>query len=148
MDPLKPAAGGGTEATTGAHIGKSVVIKGELSGSEDLIVEGEVEGSIVLNGHSLTVGQNGRVRASVKARQVVVAGRVEGNISSGDRLDLRKTATVLGDVQTQHLAIEDGAYLKGKVETMRENRLEPKAAAAAAIPGATAQPGNAAESKV
>ncbi len=119
MDPLKPGEGTREAPLTGAHIGKSVIIKGELSGSENLYVDGEVEGSIQLDGHSLTIGPNGRVRASLKAKDVVVQGRVDGSISAGDRLDLRKTAVLIGDIQTQRLAVEDGAFLKGKIETIK-----------------------------
>ncbi len=109
------------------------MIKGELSGSEDLYVDGEVEGSIQLDGHSLTVGQNGRVRANIQARNVVIQGRVDGNVAAGERLDLRKTAIVVGDVQAQRIAVEDGAFLKGKIETTKENKPEPKREAAAAV---------------
>ncbi len=134
MDPMKPVDVGRREASQGtAHIGKSVVIKGELSGSEDLYVDGEVEGSIQLDGHSLTVGQNGRVRANIQARNVVIQGRVDGNVAAGERLDLRKTAIVVGDVQAQRIAVEDGAFLKGKIETTKENKPEPKREAAAAV---------------
>lgn len=122
MDPMNPIDGG----STGAHIGKSVTIKGELSGSESLFLDGEVEGSIHLQGHNLTVGQNGRVRASVKAKDVVVHGRIDGNVHATDRLDVRKTAIIMGDLQSQRLSIEDGAFLNGKIETTREARPEPK----------------------
>jgi len=103
-----------------ASIGKSVVIKGELSGSEDLYLDGEVEGSIVLNGNSLTVGPNGRVRAHIKAREVVVHGKVDGNILNAERVELRRSAAVLGDITSQRIMIEDGAYLKGSVDVQRD----------------------------
>jgi len=99
-----------------AQIGKSVVIKGELSGSEDLYVDGHVEGSISLKGNSLTVGPNGQVKASVEARGIVVQGKLEGNVQASDRVDLRKSAVVTGDITTQRISIEEGAYLKGKVD--------------------------------
>ncbi len=99
-----------------AQIGKSVVIKGELSGSEDLYVDGSVEGSIALKGNSLTVGPHGQIKASVEAKGVIVQGKLEGNILSSDRVELRKTAVVTGDVTTQRISIEEGAYLKGKVD--------------------------------
>ena len=124
MDPLKPGEGQHEAPLTGAHIGKSVIIKGELSGSENLYVDGEVEGSIQLDGHSLTIGQNGRVRANLKAKDIVVQGRVDGSVTAGDRLDLRKTAVLIGDIQAQRLAVEDGAFLKGKIET---TKAEPQA---------------------
>jgi cytoskeletal protein CcmA (bactofilin family) len=106
-----------------AQIGKSVVIKGELTGSEDLYVDGQVEGSIALKTNSLTVGPNGQVKASVQAKGVVVQGKLEGNIQAGDRVDLRKSAVVTGDISTHRISIEEGAYLKGKVDI--EGKTEP-----------------------
>jgi cytoskeletal protein CcmA (bactofilin family) len=102
-----------------AQIGKSVVIKGELSGSEDLYLDGQVEGSIALKGNSLTVGPNGQVKGSVEAKGVVVQGKLEGNIQASDRVELRKSAVVTGDISTQRISIEEGAYLKGKVDIHR-----------------------------
>ncbi|HTW60142.1 MAG TPA: polymer-forming cytoskeletal protein [Terriglobales bacterium] len=99
-----------------AQIGKSVVIKGELSGSEDLYVDGQVEGSISLKGNSLTVGPNGQVKASVEAKGIIVQGKLEGNVQASDRVELRKSAVVTGDIATQRISIEEGAYLKGKVD--------------------------------
>jgi cytoskeletal protein CcmA (bactofilin family) len=99
-----------------AQIGKSVVIKGELSGSEDLYVDGQVEGSIALKDHSLTVGPNGQVKASIEAKGIVIQGKLEGNLKASDRVDLRKSAVVAGDIVTQRISIEEGAYLKGKVD--------------------------------
>jgi cytoskeletal protein CcmA (bactofilin family) len=104
----------------GAHIGKSVVIKGELSGSEDLYVDGSVEGNIELRNNSLTVGPNGKVKANVSAKSVVIQGRLEGSVSASDRVELRKSAVVTGDVTTQRIAIEEGAFLKGKIDIQKE----------------------------
>jgi cytoskeletal protein CcmA (bactofilin family) len=118
-----------------AHIGKSVVVKGELSGSEDLFVDGEVEGSIELRGNSLTIGPNGRVRANVNARDIVVQGKVDGNLRATDRVDLKKSALVTGDIITQRIAIEDGAFFKGSVDIQRQEakpETKPVTAAAAA----------------
>ncbi|MGH9512950.1 MAG: bactofilin family protein [Terriglobales bacterium] len=103
-----------------AHIGRSVVIKGELSGSEDLYVDGQVEGTIELHGNSLTVGPNGRLRADVNARNVIIHGTLEGNVKVSERTDLRKSAVVTGDISSQKIAIEDGAYFKGKVDIQKE----------------------------
>src|ERR1700724_4016173 len=102
-----------------AQLGKSVVIKGELSGSEDLYVDGHVEGSITLKGNNLTVGPNGQVKANVEAKGVVVQGKLEGNVQASDRVELRKSAVVTGDISTQRISIEAGAYLKGKVDIHR-----------------------------
>ena len=101
-----------------AHIGKSVVIKGELSGSEDLYLDGQVDGSILLKGNNLTVGPNGQVKANVSAKGVIVQGKLEGNLQASDRVELRKSAIVMGDIATQRIAIEEGAYLKGKVQIL------------------------------
>ena len=109
-----------------AHIGKSVFVKGELSGSEDLYVDGEVEGTIELRGHSLTVGPHGRVRAHVHARNVVVHGKVTGNIQASERVELRASANVNGDIMTQRIAVEDGAFFKGSIEVQRESKSESK----------------------
>ena len=103
-----------------AHIGRSVVIKGELSGSEDLYVDGQVEGTIELHDNSLTVGPNGQLRADVNAKNVIVHGVLEGNVKASERTDLRKSAVVTGDIVSQKIAIEDGAYFKGKVDIQKE----------------------------
>jgi cytoskeletal protein CcmA (bactofilin family) len=103
-----------------AHIGKSVVIKGELSGSEDLYIDGTVEGTIQLQGNNLVVGPNGHVHADVSAKVVVIQGKLEGNIQASERAELRKSAVIIGDIVTQRIAMEDGAYLKGKVEIQRD----------------------------
>ena len=103
-----------------AHIGKSVVIKGELSGSEDLYVDGTVEGTIMLQGNNLVIGPNGHVHADVNAKGVVVQGKLEGNIRASERAELRKSAVIVGDIATQRIAIEDGAYFKGKVDIQKE----------------------------
>jgi cytoskeletal protein CcmA (bactofilin family) len=103
-----------------AHLGKSVVIKGELSGSEDLYVDGNVEGSIELRNHSLTVGPNGNVKADVSAKAVIIQGKLDGSVNASDRVELRKSAVVTGDVTTQRIAIEEGAFLKGKVDIQKD----------------------------
>jgi cytoskeletal protein CcmA (bactofilin family) len=110
-----------TAASGLAQIGKSVVVKGELSGSEDLYLDGQVEGSIALKGNNLTVGPNGQIKGSVEAKGVVVQGKLEGNIQAGDRVELRKSAVVNGDISAQRISIEEGAFLKGKVEIHRSD---------------------------
>jgi len=110
-----------------AHIGKSVVIRGELSGSEDLYLDGEVEGSIELREHHLTIGPHGRVRATVHARDVVVHGHLNGNVHGTERVELKKSAVLTGDILTKRIVIEDGAVFKGSIETQREvPKAEPK----------------------
>src|SRR5271165_1869599 len=103
-----------------AHIGKSVVIKGELSGSEDLYVDGQVEGSIELRNNNLIVGPNGNVKANVTAKGVVVQGKVQGQVTATERVELRKSAVVDGDVTTQRIAVEEGAFFKGKIDVHQE----------------------------
>lgn len=123
-----------------AHIGKSVVIKGELSGSEDLYLDGEVEGTIELSGNSLTIGPNGRIRANAHAKDIVVHGKVNGNIRA-DRVELKKSALVTGDMITQRVVIEDGAFFKGAIDIQREASKEtPKVEVRAAAAAASASP--------
>ena len=105
-----------------AHIGKSVLIKGELTGSEDLFLDGEVEGNIDLKDHSLTIGPNGKIRANVVARDVVVHGKVDGNVSGTERVELKRSAVLVGDIATQRIVIEDGAYFKGAIDIRKEGK--------------------------
>lgn len=107
-----PKTAGGEQA----HIGKSVVIKGEVSGSEDLYLDGQIEGAIDLKGNRLTIGPNGRVKANVNARSAVIHGKLEGNINATDRVDLKQSATVTGDIVTQRISIDEGAFFKGGVD--------------------------------
>ncbi len=116
-----------------AHIGKSVVVRGELSGSEDLYVDGEVEGSIELHDHSLIVGPNGRVHAHVHARDITIHGKVDGNLDGTERVELKKSAVLMGDIKTQRIVIEDGAYFKGGIEIQKEpSKTESRATSIAA----------------
>jgi cytoskeletal protein CcmA (bactofilin family) len=124
--PVEPARVESTRAVDIATIGKSVVVKGELSGSEDLYVDGSVEGSISLRGQSLTIGPNGQVRANLEARNVIVHGKVDGNITASDRVDLRKSASLTGDISTARVAIEDGAYFKGTIDIQKAEPATPK----------------------
>ena len=132
-----------------AHLGRSVFIRGELSGSEDIYVDGQVEGTIQLNGNSLTVGPNGRIRANIVAKSVTVSGSIDGNIDAGERTDMRKSAVVKGDVRTRRIAIEEGAYFTGKLEILGDSKPQTGpgavAAAASAVPShskpVTSEPG-------
>jgi cytoskeletal protein CcmA (bactofilin family) len=103
-----------------AHIGKSVVIKGELSGSEDLYIDGHVEGAIELREHNLTIGPHGRVQANVSAKEVVLHGSLKGNVRAGDRVEIRKSGTLVGDVTAARVVIEDGASIKGSVDIQKQ----------------------------
>jgi cytoskeletal protein CcmA (bactofilin family) len=102
-----------------AAIGKSVVVKGQIYSREDLYVDGEVDGTIEVQEHRLTVGPNGKVRASVKAGEAVIRGTVHGDIEARDRVDIRKEAKLVGDLKTASIVIEDGAYFKGSVDIVR-----------------------------
>jgi len=101
-------------------IGKSFVIKGELTCSEDLYIDGQVEGTIDPKGNCLTIGPNGRVKANVTACTVVVQGKLEGNIQASDRVDLKQSAVVMADIATQHISIDEGVYFKGSINVQKE----------------------------
>jgi cytoskeletal protein CcmA (bactofilin family) len=135
--PAEPVRSDSLRSGEVATIGKSVVVKGELSGSEDLIVDGEVEGSITLRGQSLTIGPNGRVRANIEARNVILHGRVDGDIHASERVELRKSASLSGDISTARISIEDGAFFKGGIDIQKPEpaskvEAKPQASAAAA----------------
>jgi cytoskeletal protein CcmA (bactofilin family) len=117
-----------------AHIGKSVIIKGELSGSEDLYLDGEVEGNIDLCNFNLVIGPNGRVRANVHAKEAVIHGKVDGNVTGVDRVELKKSAVLNGDIKTQRIVIEDGAFFKGAIDIHKlEAKTEPARPAKQAV---------------
>jgi cytoskeletal protein CcmA (bactofilin family) len=120
FDPaVRPAPGAASAATASgeqATIGKSLVVKGEVSGSESLFIDGKVEGAINLPGNRVTVGRNGQVAANITAREVVVLGKVRGNISASDRVDIRSEGSLTGDVAAARISIEDGAYFKGGID--------------------------------
>src|SRR5207248_11623229 len=99
-----------------ATIGKSLVIKGEVTGSESLYIDGKVEGSINLQGNRVTVGRNGQVTANINAREIVVLGKVKGNLNASDRVDIRNEGSLTGDVVAQRISIEDGAFFKGGID--------------------------------
>src|SRR6476619_1368957 len=128
------------------NIGKSVVIKGELNGSEDLTIEGHVEGTIQLRDHVLTIGANGRIKAQVFAKSVIVLGEVTGNVTASDKVDIRDAGSVDGDIIAPRVAIAEGAHFRGSVDMQRKGPqaapkpaavtpvAQPAAAAAAAAP--------------
>ncbi len=99
-----------------ATIGKSLVVKGEVTGSESLYIDGRVEGSINLAGNRVTIGRNGVVNANINAREIVVTGKVRGNLVASDRVDIRNEGSLTGDVIAQRISIEDGAYFKGGID--------------------------------
>ncbi len=125
-----------------AHIGKSVIIKGELSGSEDLFLDGEVEGNIDLHNHNLVIGPNGRVRANVFAKDVTIHGTVDGSVTGVNKVELKKSALLNGDILTQRIVIEDGAFFKGSIDIRKGETATAQpavgSAPVAAAPGAPA----------
>jgi cytoskeletal protein CcmA (bactofilin family) len=115
------------------NIGKSVVIKGELNGSEDLTIEGHVEGTIQLKDNVLTIGPNGRIKAQVFAKSVIVLGEVTGNVTASDKVDIRDNGSVDGDIVAPRVAIAEGAHFRGSVDMQRK--------------GAAVQPGKTTDAK-
>ena len=106
----------------GKDLGKSVVIKGELSGSEDLTLYGQMEGSIKLPDHTLTIGSHADIKAEISAKAVVVMGAVTGNVTAGDKVEIQATGSVTGDIVSPRLVIADGACLHGRVQVPQSNR--------------------------
>jgi cytoskeletal protein CcmA (bactofilin family) len=123
------------------NIGKSVVIKGELNGSEDLTIEGHVEGTIQLRDHVLTIGPNGRIKAQVFAKSVIVLGEVTGNVTASDKVDIRDNGSVDGDIVSPRVAIAEGAHFRGSVDMQRKaGAAQPAQAAKPASPPAQTVP--------
>jgi cytoskeletal protein CcmA (bactofilin family) len=107
-------------------LGKSVVIKGELSGSEDLILYGQMEGSIRLPDHTLTIGPHADIKAEISAKAVVIMGAVSGNVTAGERVDIRETGAVTGNIVSPRLVIVEGGCLQGSVQMPRSADREPR----------------------
>lgn len=124
------------ESTGVVNVGKSVVIKGELAGSEDVMIEGRFEGKIVLKDHDLTIGPNGRITAELSAKSIFVLGKVTGNVKADDFVAIRESGSVEGDITSPRVAIVEGAHFRGSIE-MR-NAAEPKVAAAGVVASAKA----------
>jgi cytoskeletal protein CcmA (bactofilin family) len=107
------------------NIGKSVVIKGELSGSEDLTIEGQVEGKIELRQNVLTIGPNAKIKAQVFAKAIVIQGEVHGNVTASEKVDIRDAGSVDGDVSAPRVAIADGAHFRGSIDMQRQGAPKP-----------------------
>lgn len=131
FDARSAAGAPGDQAT----IGKSLVVKGEISGAESLYIDGKVEGSINLPGNRVTVGRNGQVAATILAREIVVLGKIRGNCQATDRVDIRAEGSLTGDVIAARISIEDGAFFKGGID-IRKPGADPKNGSAPA-PAAT-----------
>ncbi len=125
--PIRP--GNATPATRSstpnsrdvACLGANLVVKGDISGSEDLQIDGTVEGSISLQSQRLTIGPTAKLNSEVRAREVVIYGIVQGNLNARDRVEIKKDSSVMGDITTARISIEDGAYFKGRIEIDRVN---------------------------
>ena len=119
---LVPPQGSSTSTATQARIGKGLVIKGEITGSESICVEGRVEGSINLPEHRVTIGPEGQVFASISALEVVVQGKITGNVIVSGRLELRSEGSLTGDVVAERINVADGAFFKGKIEIVKSGQ--------------------------
>ena len=126
---FEPARAAATAVGEQATIGKSLFIKGEITGSESLYIDGKIEGTINLPGNRLTVGRNGQVTAAITAREIVVLGKVKGNVSATDRVDIRAEGALTGDVSAARISIEDGAFFKGGIDIRKAEGTKPAAAA-------------------
>jgi cytoskeletal protein CcmA (bactofilin family) len=115
----RPDAARVQEKGNTVHIGKSVVIKGDLSGSEDLTIEGQVDGKIELRQNVLTIGPNGKIKAQIFAKAVIVQGDVQGNITAAERVDIRDAGSVDGDLSAPRIAIADGAHFRGSIDMQK-----------------------------
>lgn len=120
--PRPDGAAKGQNERDNVNIGKSVVIKGELNGSEDLTIEGHVEGKIELREHVLTIGPNGKIKAEVFAKSVVVLGEVIGNVTASEKVDIRENGSVEGDIIGPRVAIAEGAHFRGSVDMQRSGK--------------------------
>ena len=123
-----PVASSADQAT----IGKGLFVKGEITGSESLFIDGKIDGSINLPGNRVTVGRNGQVTANVIAREVVILGKIRGNVTASDRVDIRAEGSLAGDVAAARISIEDGAYFKGGIDIKKPDAAKPVATAPAA----------------
>src|SRR5438067_4479799 len=128
-----------TSTADQATIGKSLVIKGEVTGSESLYIDGRVEGSINLSGNRVTVGRNGVVAANINAREIVVLGKVRGNLTASDRVDIRSDGSLTGDVVAARISIEDGAFFKGGIDIRKAGQQPGQKPNGEDKPGTTAQ---------
>jgi cytoskeletal protein CcmA (bactofilin family) len=122
---------------TVSSLGASVEIKGKITGEEDLQIDGKVEGSVVLNGQRLTVGRTGQLNSEVWTRELVVYGRLTGNIHASDRVEIKKDGSVTGDITTARISVEDGAYFKGRIEIERSSKHSSSEATTSELVGAT-----------
>jgi len=129
-----------TTTSDQATIGKSLVIKGEVTGSESLYIDGRVEGSINLSGNRVTIGRNGVVAANISAREIVVLGKVRGNLTASDRVDIRSDGSLTGDVVAARISIEDGAFFKGGIDIRKAGKTDSKPEEVKSVSSASPEP--------
>ena len=132
--PNEQASRGAVSSGEQATIGKGLIVQGEITGGESLFIDGKLEGSISLPGNRVTVGRNGKVEASINAREIIVMGKVRGNVTASDRVEIRAEGGVTGDVRAACVSIEDGAFFKGGIDIRKSERKTVHALHAALAP--------------
>ncbi|HTZ99245.1 MAG TPA: polymer-forming cytoskeletal protein [Candidatus Aquilonibacter sp.] len=138
--PTTPAPTAGVRSTSSpaarniSCLGESLEIKGKISGSEDLQIDGKVDGTVTLSNRRLTVGRTGKLNSEVHARELIVYGELTGNVHASDRVEIKKDGSVTGDITTSRISVEDGAYFKGRIEIERTRQSLPAEADAIEIP--------------
>jgi cytoskeletal protein CcmA (bactofilin family) len=132
----EPAPRSGGAAT----LGKNVTVKGQIFSREDLVVDGEVEGTIECQEHKLTIGPNAKVQAGLRARDIVIFGSIQGNVEALDKIDIKKEAKLVGDIKTSRIMIEDGAYFKGSIDITKGTAAPARTVASPVTAGAPAAP--------
>ena len=135
MGKIEPESRGGS-----ATIGKAVKIVGQIYSKEELYVDGDLEGTLEALEHKLTIGPNGTVHASVKAREVVVLGTIQGNVEAAEKIEIRKDAKLVGDIRTARIIIEDGAYFKGSIDIVKAESLKSAPKPQSASPAVASSP--------
>jgi cytoskeletal protein CcmA (bactofilin family) len=145
MTPVSSTPVGRFESPNSVNsIGKSVKVVGQIFSKEDLFVDGTVEGTLEASEHKVTIGPHGTIQATIKAREVLVLGTIQGNVEAFERLEIRKDAKLLGDIRTARIVIEDGAYFKGSIDIIKPEPVKASSKPAAAAPASAATPAPAA----
>jgi cytoskeletal protein CcmA (bactofilin family) len=120
-EPTPKSTNPSAAASPHTLLGRTVVVQGQLSAGEDLLIEGQFEGNVHLDDHCLTVGTEGHVKAEIRARQVIILGKVAGNVAAREKIEIRRTGHVVGDLVAATVAIEEGAYFKGSIDIARDD---------------------------
>lgn len=141
MTPSEPPRSMPAADRGGARVGPGLQVKGEISGNDDLLIDGAVDGHVHLGDRRLTIGSTAKVTADIQAREVIVFGNVKGNLRAQDRIEIKKDGSVVGDLTTTRIMIEDGAYFKGSIEIERAGGTQtPNPSAAKPAAGARTTP--------